>query len=129
LRRSESLGRRRLLHTPYFAFGYPRIPRKNPFCGGRADGDGVHQVAESIDLRPEHRILSPNRDVWREAGILAGLLGRLQHYGKNERRKVLDDALLYLTATRNGCVVLTRYVLDFDLLMQLDGTEEAVFYS
>ena len=89
----------------------------------------IVQVAESIDQRPEHRILSPDRDIWREAGILAGLLARLQHYHKNERRKALNDALIYLTATKNGCVVLTRNVLDFDLLMQLDGTGQAVFYD
>ena len=89
----------------------------------------VSQVAEAIDQRPEHRILSPNRDVWREAGILAGVLARLQHYGKNERRKSLNDALIYLTASKNGCVVLTRNVLDFDLLMQLDATGQAVFYE
>lgn len=89
----------------------------------------IAQVAESIDQRPEHRILSPDRDIWREAGILAGLLARLQHYGKNERRKALNDALIYLTATKNGCVVLTRNVLEFDLLMQLDSTGQAVFYD
>jgi len=33
----------------------------------------IAQVAASIDLRPEHRILTPDRNTWREAGILAGL--------------------------------------------------------
>lgn len=87
------------------------------------------RVAESIDQRPEHRILSPDRVIWREAGILAGLLARLQHFDKKERRKALKDALIYLTAAKNGCVVLTRNVLDFDLLMQLDATGQAVFYD
>jgi len=89
----------------------------------------IAQVAASIELRPEHRILTPDRDTWREAGILAGLLARLQRYGKNERRKALNDALIFLTAARNGCVVLTRNVADFDLLMQLDSTGQAVFYD
>lgn len=89
----------------------------------------IAQVAASIDQRPEHRILSPDRDIWREAGILAGLLARLQQYDKNERRKALNDALIYLTASHNGCVVLTRNVLDFDLLMQLDNTGQAIFYD
>jgi hypothetical protein len=43
-------------------------------------------------LRPEHRILTPDRDTWREAGILAGLIARLQRYGKNEQRTSLNDA-------------------------------------
>lgn len=89
----------------------------------------VAQVAASIDLRPAHRILTPDREVWREAGILAGLLARLQGYGKSERRKALKDALIFLTAERNGCVVLTRNASDFDLLMQLDANGQAVFYD
>lgn len=89
----------------------------------------IAQVAASIELRPEHRILTPDRDTWREAGILAGLLARLQRYGKAEQRKALNDALIFLTAASNGCVVLTRNVADFDLLMQLDAKGQAVFYD
>ena len=89
----------------------------------------ISQVAASIEARPAHRILTPDRDTWREAGILAGLLARLQRYGKNEQRKALNDALIFLTASRNGCVVLTRNVSDFDLLMQLDSKGQAVFYD
>jgi predicted nucleic acid-binding protein len=89
----------------------------------------IAQVAASIDLRPEHRILTPDRETWREAGILAGLLARLQRYGKIEQRKALNDTLIFLTAARNGCVVLTRNITDFDLLMQLDARGQAVFYD
>ena len=89
----------------------------------------IAQVGASIDLRPEHRVLTPDRETWREAGILAGLLARLQRYGKNEQRKALNDALIFLTAARSGCVVLTRNVKDFDLLMQLDARGQAVFYE
>jgi predicted nucleic acid-binding protein len=87
------------------------------------------QIAASIEMRPAHRILVPDREAWRDAGILAGLLARLQHYGKNERRKALNDALIFLTAAKSGCVVLTRNVTDFDLLMQLDRKGQAVFYD
>ena len=89
----------------------------------------IAKVADSVELRPGHRILAPDRDTWREAGILAGLLARLQNYGKSERRRVLNNALIFLTAGRNGCVVLTRNVSDFDLLMQLDAKGQAVFYD
>lgn len=89
----------------------------------------VAQLAASIDLRPSHRILTPDRDVWREAGILAGLLARLQGYRKNEQRKALNDALIFLTAAKSGCVVLTRNLSEFDLLMQLDVRGQAVFYE
>jgi len=89
----------------------------------------IAQIAASIELRPAHRILALDRDAWREAGILAGLLARLQQYGKNERHKALNDALIFLTATKNGCAVLTRNVKDFDLLMQLDRNGQAIFYD
>lgn len=89
----------------------------------------IGQIAESIDRRPSHRILSPDREIWREAGIMTGILARLQNYEKEDRRKALNDALIYLTATKNGCTVLTRNVKEFDLLMQLDGTGKVVFYS
>jgi predicted nucleic acid-binding protein len=89
----------------------------------------VRQIADSIERRAAHRILNPNRDTWREAGILSGLLARLQHYGAGERRKALNDALIYLSAARNGCAVLTRNFLDFDLIMQLDPGVQALFYD
>ncbi len=88
----------------------------------------ISQVSASVDMRPVHRILSPDREIWREAGILAGLLARTQRLEKFSRRKLLNDALIYLTATKHGCAVLTRNVSDFDLLMQVNGKGKAVFY-
>lgn len=89
----------------------------------------IAQVAASIDQRPPHRILNPDREIWREAGILAGLLARLQSYGRSEQRKALNDALIFLTAVRHGCAVLTRNLSEFDLLLQLDSRGRAIFYD
>jgi predicted nucleic acid-binding protein len=89
----------------------------------------VAQVAAAVELRPAHRILTPDREIWREAGILAGLMARLQGYGNGERRKTLNDALIFLTAAKHGCSVLTRNVSDFDLLMQVDPNGQAIFYD
>ena len=89
----------------------------------------VKQVASSIEKRPDHRILNPDADVWREAGILAGLLARLQQYGKNEQRRTLNDALIFLSAAKHGCAVLTRNIADFDFLMQLAPFGKAIFYE
>lgn len=88
----------------------------------------VQQVLASVDRRPAHRILNPDREVWREAGILAGLLARLQRYGKSEKRRALNDALIFLSAAKNGCAVLTRNISDFDLLAQL-ASGRVVFYD
>jgi predicted nucleic acid-binding protein len=81
-----------------------------------------------VDRRPAHRILNPDREVWREAGILAGLLARLQRYGKSEKRRALNNALIFLSAAKNGCAVLTRNISDFDLLAQL-ASGRVVFYD
>jgi len=89
----------------------------------------IAQIAASIDRWPTHRILTPDREIWREAGILAGLIARLQHYGPNERRKALNDALIFLTGIKYGCAVLTRNITDFDLLMQLDPRGQVLFYD
>jgi predicted nucleic acid-binding protein len=56
-------------------------------------------------------------------------MARLQGYGNGERRKTLNDALIFLTAAKHGCSVLTRNVSDFDLLMQVDPNGQAIFYD
>ncbi len=40
----------------------------------------------------------------------------------------LNDALLFATARKHGCSVLTRKVLDFDFLQQLDPSGKVLFY-
>lgn len=89
----------------------------------------VQQVLASVARRPSHRILNPDREVWREAGIVAGLLSRLQNYGKPGRQRALNDALIFLSAAKHGCSVLTRNISDFDLLMQLAPHGKTVFYD
>jgi len=87
------------------------------------------EVIALLEKRPAHRILNPDARIWREAGILAGTLARLQHYSKSENRRVLNDALIFLSAAYNGLAVLTRNVIDFDFLLQLAPFGEVVFYD
>lgn len=86
------------------------------------------KLIESVTRRPPHRCLSPDRDIWRRAGVIAGRLGRLQGYGREGRGRLLNDALIFLTAAKAGCCVLTRNIADFDLLMQVELTGHALFY-
>jgi predicted nucleic acid-binding protein len=86
-------------------------------------------VLASIEQRPSHRIVNPDREVWRDAGILAGLLARVQQYGKAEQRKILNDALIFLSAAKAGLTVLTRNITDFDLRMQLAPDAKVLFYD
>jgi predicted nucleic acid-binding protein len=94
-----------------------------------ASAHAIEQVVQSIERRPDHRIVKPDREIWREAGIAAGQLARLQRYGKTEHRRVLNDALILLSAAKAGLAVLTRNVSDYDFLTQLLPGTEAVFYE
>jgi predicted nucleic acid-binding protein len=89
----------------------------------------MEEIAASIEARSPNRIVTPDRDAWREAGILAGLLARIQQYGKADQRHVLNDALIYTSAAKAGLTVLTRNVADYDLLMQLAPHGHAIFYD
>ena len=89
----------------------------------------IEQVTKTIERRPSHRIVNPDRETWCEAGVIAGLLARLQQYGKAEQRRILNDALIFLSATKAGLAVLTRNVSDYDLLMQLVPQGKAIFYD
>ena len=72
---------------------------------------------------------SPGREIWLEAGVLSGLLSRLQNYRPADRRRVLNDALLFATARKYGLTVLTRNIVDFDHLQQLEPTGRVLFYE
>ncbi|MGA2360463.1 MAG: type II toxin-antitoxin system VapC family toxin [Terriglobales bacterium] len=89
----------------------------------------IEQVAAVIDRRPSYRTITPDPEIWREAGVLSGTLARTQGYGREQRRRVLNDALLFASARKYGCAVLSRNVRDFDLLQQLDPSGKVMFYK
>jgi len=89
----------------------------------------LERVVAAIDRRAPHRTIAPDRETWRLAGVLAGTLARLQQYGRAEHRRALNDALILASARKYGLTVLTRNVLDFDLLQQLDPSTRVLFYS
>jgi predicted nucleic acid-binding protein len=89
----------------------------------------VKQILAVLDARPQHRTISPDEEVWFEAGVLAGILSRLQQYAAADRRRALNDALLFSTARKHGLAVLTRNVKDFDFLQQIEPSGEVLFYE
>ena len=88
----------------------------------------IEQVAAVIERRPSYRTITPDSEIWREAGVLSGTVARVQGYGKEQRRRVLNDALLFATGRKYGCALLTRDIRDFDFLEQLDPSGKVVFY-
>ena len=73
-------------------------------------------------------MISPDREVWRDAGILTGTIARVQRVPKSDRRRILNDALIFASARKHGHTVLTRNVVDFDFLQQLDPLGRVMFY-
>jgi predicted nucleic acid-binding protein len=68
---------------------------------------------------PKNRTHAPDDEVWSAAGLLAGTLARTQGFQRHQRKDVLNDALIYMTALKRGVPVLTDNHTDFDLLNQL----------
>ena len=89
----------------------------------------TRQISAVIERRPLYRTVAPDREIWLTAGMLSGMLARLQGYSQADRRKAMNDALIFATARKHGMTVLTRNVADFDFLLQLDPTGRVVFYE
>ncbi|WP_428490631.1 hypothetical protein [Rhodopila sp.] len=76
---------------------------------------------------PANRLLVPDAETWADAGIVAGTLARTQGLPKQRSKELLDDAVIYLCAAKNGLPVLTDNKADFDLLQQSAPTGNFIF--
>lgn len=88
----------------------------------------IKEIKGIVDRMPPHRTIAPDREVWRDAGVLAGTIARLQRIAKADQRRILNDALIFATARKHGHTVLTRNIVDFDFLRQLDPSGRVLFY-
>lgn len=86
-------------------------------------------MREALDRVRAYRTFAPDRDAYVEAGIITGTLVRTQGLGKPERRKLMLDVLVFLTARQIGCPVLTANANDFDLIHQLASDGKVIYYS
>lgn len=77
---------------------------------------------------PESRLLTPEAQVWADAGLIAGTLARTQGFQAYQRKECLNDALILLTAARAGLAVLTSNRREFDLIQQLAPEARFVHY-
>jgi len=68
---------------------------------------------------PATRLLTPDAAIWVEAGVIAGTLARCQGFQRHQRKDCLNDALIFLTAAKEGLPVLTANRDEFDLIQQL----------
>ena len=94
---------------------------------GVANADPTHpnwpklrnHYAKVFAAIPSTRLLTPDDQVWADAGVIAGTLSRTQGYQPHQRKACLNDALIFLTAAKAGLAVLTSNRDEFDLIQQL----------
>lgn len=113
----SSVAVQELLHT--IGVLDPDDPRTAAVVGG---------VRTLIKAMPDHRLFTPDADVLGRAALLAGILSRLQGYGRPERLRALQDATLFCQAHKLGLTVLTANLGDFDYLQQLVPAGRVLFY-
>jgi predicted nucleic acid-binding protein len=75
------------------------------------------------------RTTAPSSEAWLEASVLAGILARTQGFDKADRRKLLNDALIFLSAAEEDAILISRNVKDMDLLLQLRPDVQVVLYT
>jgi predicted nucleic acid-binding protein len=86
-------------------------------------------MSEALSRVRIYRTMAPNRDAYVEAGIITGTLARTQSLGTPERRKLMHDVLVFLTARQIGYPVLTANTNDFNLIQQLAPDGKVIYYS
>lgn len=77
---------------------------------------------------PPSRLLTPDAEIWAEAGLIAGTLARTQNFQRHQRKECLNDALILLTAAKAGLPVLTSNRDEFDPIQQLAPHGRFVHY-
>ncbi len=86
-------------------------------------------IVEMLTRISPTRIVAPSYEVWLEAAVMAGILARTQAIPRQDRRKFLNDALLFLQAADTGSVMISRNSRDFDLLLQLKPQVHVLLYD
>jgi hypothetical protein len=89
----------------------------------------LEPILDTLRHIPPQRIIAPSDDAWLEGAVLAGILARTQGIAKEQRRKFLNDALMFLTAAEADAVLVSRNTHDVDLLLQMKPGVGALLYD
>ncbi len=106
------------------AYAFGRLDPKHPDTGETLD-----YLREVLGRVRVDRTLAPDGGAYVEAGVLTGTLVRTQTLGAPERRRLLLDVLVFLTARQCGYPVLTANTRDFDLIQQLAPSGKVIYYA
>ncbi|HEY1935494.1 MAG TPA: hypothetical protein VGG99_26085 [Acetobacteraceae bacterium] len=77
---------------------------------------------------PASRVLHASPATLAEAGAVCGILARVQNFARDQLNVFFNDAVVYLTAARMGVPVLTANRADFDLIQQVVGHGNFIYY-
>ena len=77
---------------------------------------------------PASRLVTPDAQVWADAGVIAGTLARTQGFQPHQRKDCLNDALILLTAAKAGVPLLTANRDEFDLIQQIASESQFIHY-
>jgi hypothetical protein len=86
--------------------------------------------------------VAPSAAAWAEAGIVSGILARTQHLNRSRkeltdaeaccqegrRRKLLNDALIFLSAVEAVAILVSANVRDMDLLLRMRPDAQVLLY-
>lgn len=81
-----------------------------------------------VESFPPSRLLTPDAQIWAEAGLIAGILARTQNFQPYQRKECLNDALIFLTAAKAGMPVLTSNRDEFDMIQQMAPQGRFVYF-
>ena len=123
----DLLVRASLLHSSVaraeIAFSLGNLAPEDPRTPDR------HAMIERLlDRMPARRRVAPSNDAWIEASLVAGTLARVHRYDVAARRRLLNDALMFMTAREHGATLVTRNIVDFDFLSALRPDVKVLFY-
>ena len=99
----------------------------------------IMNLLAAIDM---DQTVAPSAAAWAEAGIIAGILARTQHLNRprqelspaeaccqiGKRRKLLNDALIFLSAVESNAVLVSGNIRDIDLLLRFKPTAQVLLY-
>tara|TARA_Y100001951_G_C11238197_1_gene238822 strand:- start:341 stop:898 length:558 start_codon:yes stop_codon:yes gene_type:complete len=85
-------------------------------------------IEDLISAIPERRVMEISSQTQGKGAILAGAMARVLGLNESARRKCLMDAMLAAHAIEEQLLLVTRNVVDFDRLSQLDPRLKVAFY-
>jgi hypothetical protein len=89
----------------------------------------LEPILDTVRHIPRQRIIAPTDEMWLEGAMLAGILARTQGFAKADRRKFMNDALMFLMAAEADVVLVSRNVHDLDLLLQIKPDVGVLLYE